>query len=113
MGVMNQPTLWDKPASSEEQTSYHVSKEDIIVVPIRWANGDTAPEALERLALVMLGDLSTGFRRADTGEHVFYRVIATGVVDGQVLCAHQYLCTASEFYGGTGSTLVGQEEDEE
>jgi hypothetical protein len=63
-----------------------------------WADGDTRPERLDRLALLCLGELESWTR--NDGVKCFFRVISTGVVDGEVVMACQYLCTANEFFGG-------------
>lgn len=52
-------------------------------------NDSTSPAQLERLALVLLGDLDCGFIGNDGTRH-YYRCISTGIVDGQVLAAYQY-----------------------
>lgn len=55
-----------------------------------WLKSDSLePAGLERLALVLLGDLDCGFIGNDGSRH-YYRCISTGIVDGQVLAAYQY-----------------------
>jgi len=54
-----------------------------------WADGDVSAKALERLALVVLGDPII-FQRSDTLEKFVYRVIASGIIGDQVYVASEY-----------------------
>jgi len=117
--MVAQMSLWD----TEEETvpaPQLYTKDDILVSPARWANGDASPADLEQLALTLLGDSTT---RADTTgqKHVFY-AISSGIVDGQVLYAWQYYCPLKYFYhikfglpipDDAGVQPVQDDEDEE
>lgn len=46
------------------------------------ASDSTSPAQLERLAMVLLGDLDCGFIGNDGSKH-YYLCISTGIVDGQ------------------------------
>lgn len=102
-----QMTLWDALPDeelSEEETEEETPDDgtlhcfhplnDILVVPIDgWADGDTSPESLARLAEVMLDDRET-WKYTNDGKTVagvsMWQCIATGVVDQRVLCAYRF-----------------------
>lgn len=98
---VQQLSLWDLPANAQqeeaEENERHIYRlDEIFVTRTSWADGDTRPEQLDRLARTRLGDID-GFT-VSNGERVFCRIIATGVVGTEVLLAHEYLCTVKEFY---------------
>ena len=123
-----QQSLWDQPTQAVDEQG------EIRLLPVTWADGDTRPEQLERLAAVKLGDLVGGIRQRGTTqpvaldyhltpelyrlsqrpeiERVFYQIIATAVVGNEVLCACEYLCTGAEFYGGSNEPRVDEDDDE-
>lgn len=109
-----QLSLWPETPVPEQQTAEELmpwSPDVILYRDVRWADGDTCPAALERLALVVLDDIE-GITRSD-GVRLFYRVVATGIVDGVVWRAMEYISTAREFYGGREEQADPQEEEEE
>lgn len=53
------------------------------------ASDSSTPAQLERLAMVLLGDLDCNFVGNNGTKH-YYRCISTGIVEGQVLVAYQY-----------------------
>lgn len=112
MNTAAQLSLWDEPQAPVQQEDQVPWSPDLILYcPIRWADGDTCPAALERLALVVLDDIE-GVTRSD-GVRLFYRVIATGIVDGVVWRAMEYISTARAFYGGSEGQADAVEEEEE
>lgn len=79
---IQQQTLWDMP---QEQPSCIPVPDlgGIIEWPMRWADGDSRLEELERLARVVIG--KPEFFKASNGEHISCRVIAARVEGDHVM----------------------------
>lgn len=109
---MNQQlSLWGEPEQTLIPPGYVIWTPDLIIYrSIRWADGDTSPDALERLALSELYDFDEETR--SDGVRMFYRTVATGIIDGVVWSAMQYMCEVQEFYGGKSKSIEDTEEDE-
>lgn len=86
-----QLALWDETPAQQE--------DGIIEKTFSWADGDTTLSALDKLAVVVLGDLE---QHIYNGAICFYRVVSTAVVDGKVIGACEYVSTVREFFGGSG-----------
>ncbi len=88
------PDLEDLEEIPEGGALPRFNENDIIVVAIdRWADGDRSPEALARLAEVMLNSREI-WAYTNDGKMVagmsMWQCIATGVEDDRVLCAYRY-----------------------
>jgi hypothetical protein len=97
---MIQLSLWDETPAQDAIVS---GVPEILFLSHSWADGDTRPDQLERLSHVILGDISM-FDRSDGKPKEVYRIVTTGIVDGQVIAAYEYVCNSKEFYGGSSES---------
>jgi hypothetical protein len=75
---------------------------------LTWADGDTSPAALDRLAVVVLGDLQT-FQFGPTP--YFYRITGTCIVGSEVIAVCELACSIKQFYGGSDDMPVSTDND--
>lgn len=114
--AVHQLMLWDAVEEDSQDPGPALSISErcqghIIIRWTRWADGDTSPEQLDRLALLMLGGLESA-TRCD-GIDCFFRIISTAVIDSKVVMACEYISTVKEFYGGKedGTTIKDNDVD--
>ena len=108
--MMMQLSLWDEALVEEEIRLPGIP--EVAYLPHSWADGDETPDQLVRLSHVILGDLAM-FDRSDGGPKEVYRIVTTGIVDGQVIAAYEHLCNVREFYGGSSTSQSSYEDEEE
>src|SRR5437667_12668512 len=114
-----QLSLWDAPPEQQQEEGFitgpHGEQLPVIIVKSvgGWADGDTSPAALERFALLVLGERRICYSghcpdpkhqwRYEYGspvaglERYYYRIITTAVIDRCVIGALQYESCAMDF----------------
>jgi len=106
---MIQLSLWDEAPTEDIRVP---GIPEVVYLPHHWADNDVDPDQLVRLSHVILGDISM-FDRSDGGPKEVYRIVTTGIVDGQVVAAYEHMCNVREFYGGSSSSQSSYEDEEE
>lgn len=101
MTQAQQLSLWDVEEQQQDlpQSIADQCKGHIVVRKTWWADGDTRPEQMDRLALSMLEEGTEVLKRCD-GVSCVFRIISSAAIDGYVHYACEYQCTLTEFFGG-------------
>jgi hypothetical protein len=109
MSRMIQLSLWDEAPTEDVQVQ---GIPEVVYLPHHWADGDEDPDQLVRLSHAILGDISM-FDRSDSKVKEVYKIVCTGIVDGQVVAAYEHICNSREFYGGSSETQSSYEDEED
>jgi hypothetical protein len=94
--TVSQPSLWDEPVAPGDMHEFTFS----------WADGDTSPSQLQRLAELTLKHATTG--RDDNGKLHAFRCISVRIADGKVYGT----CVLSPRINRADRTQEDDEEDE-
>lgn len=100
-----QLSLWDMIEQDEQaqddlstMAQWHHEVPEYVVTQHSWADGDTSPDALEKLSHVLLGTPEI-LARSDSHEKYKYMIVTTAVIAGKVWCACQFVGSLKAIFG--------------
>jgi hypothetical protein len=82
----------------------------LTLVRAGWADGDTSPAALERLSIVLLGDLVT-FEMG--GIPYFYEVTGNAIIGDKVISVCEFVSSIKRYYGGKDDTPTHDDDEDD